>query len=139
MINRGTFGLDTSPCDRLKINSLVGNKKARTRVLTDNELRELWLATETISYPAGPLVQMLMLTGCRLREVSDARWSEFDDKLWTIPAARFKSDAQHIIPLTPDMRTLLASLPRWQSGDCLFSAHKGKRPDEGLLLRPQVA
>ena len=48
---------------------------------------------------------MLMLTGARLSEVSDARWSEFDfaERLWTVPAERFKLGEQHIVPLTDDM------------------------------------
>src|SRR6187200_637191 len=54
-INRGTYGLETSPCDRLKPSALIGPKQARQRILNDDELRAVWHATEIIGYPFGPL------------------------------------------------------------------------------------
>jgi hypothetical protein len=41
-INRGIYGLETSPCDRLKPAQLIGAKKTRERVLNDAELRAFW-------------------------------------------------------------------------------------------------
>lgn len=38
-IARGLYGLETSPCDRLKPADLIGRKEARSRVLDDKELR----------------------------------------------------------------------------------------------------
>jgi integrase len=45
---------------------------------------------------------MLLVTGQRLREVANAKWSEFDldSKLWTVPASRMKGDAAHEVPLS---------------------------------------
>ena len=76
-INRGTYGLETSPCDRIKPASLIGAKQPRQRTLSDAELRALWQASETIGYPFGPLYRLLLLTGARKSEVAGARWSEF--------------------------------------------------------------
>ena len=45
-INRGAYGLETSPCDRLKPASLIGAKQPRQRTLSDAELRALWQASE---------------------------------------------------------------------------------------------
>jgi integrase len=91
--------------------------------LNDNEIRAFWYATERLGYPLGPLFQMLLLTGGRKSEVSDARWVEFDFaiKLWTVPAERFKSDTVHVVPLTTDIIQLLGSLPRFKDHDYLFS------------------
>jgi integrase len=104
-INRGVYGLEASPCDRVKPSQLIAVRKPRQRVLNDDEIRAFWRATEELGYPLGPLFQMLLLTGGRKSEVADARWAEFDfaAKLWTIPAERFKSDTVHVVPLTADM------------------------------------
>jgi integrase len=119
-----------SPCDRIKAKDLIGEKHHRQRVLKDEELRAVWKATDTLGYPWGYFYKLLLLTGCRKTEASDARWGEFDFKarLWTIPPERFKSDRVHLIPLSPDAATLLADMPRWTEGDFLFSTNQGRIP-----------
>ena len=72
-IARGTYGLESSPCDRMRPKEIIGARKARTRVLNDDELRALWKAIEGLGYPYGPLFQMLALTGQRKSEVAEAR------------------------------------------------------------------
>lgn len=133
-IDRGIYGLETSPCDRLKPARLIGPKKPRQRVLNDTELRAYMRAAKQLGYPFGPLFEMIALTGQRLSEVSDAQWCEFDLKArsWTVPPERFKSDSAHIVPLTDDMITLLESLPRFRHGDFLFSTTFGERPVGGF-------
>ena len=71
-----------------------------------------------------------MLTGARRSEVAEARWSEFDlqKKLWTIPAERMKAEAAHVVPLSDDAVAILSALPRFKSGDCLFSTSYGRIP-----------
>jgi integrase len=62
----------------------------------------------------GPkALEFIVLTACRTSEVLKARWSEidFEKKTWTIPAERMKGRKKHLIPLTPRMLKLLASLP----------------------------
>jgi integrase len=133
-IQRDVYGLQSSPCDRVKPTELVGVKTVRTRVLTDKELQALWAAADTLGYPFGPATKMLMLTGARLNEVMGARWSEFSDddddekRLWTIPAARFKMNAQHFVPVTDELAALLETIPRWTQGDHLFSSTSGAKP-----------
>jgi integrase len=106
-------------------------------VLTDDEIRAFWRATDRLGYPYGPLFRMLLLTGQRRTEVADARWPEFnfDAKLWTVPPERFKSNSTHIVPLTADVLGLLCALPRFKSGDYLFSASFGKAPSDDFFRR----
>jgi hypothetical protein len=61
-ISRGVYGLENSPCDRMRPKEIIGAKKARTRVLNEDELRALWKASEAMGYPYGALFQMLALT-----------------------------------------------------------------------------
>ena len=129
-ISQQTYGLQTSPCDRLKPRALIGEKKARTRMLNDDEVRALWLATEKLGYPYGPLFKLLLITGQRKSEVAEARWSEIDlaKKVWVIPASRMKADAAHVVPLSGAAITVLETLPRFERGDYLFSAAFGTKP-----------
>ena len=133
-INRGVYGLEQSPCDRLRPSALIGRRVPRDKVLTDDEIRAVWHATETLGYPYGPLVRLLMLTGQREFDVANAKRSEFDlsNNLWNIPGERFKSEAPQRVPLTDDSTALLAGLPKGTSGDFLFSFCGGKRPVNGF-------
>jgi integrase len=133
-IARGVYGLDRSPCDRLKPAAVIGAKKARTRILNDAELRALWIAAGSLGYPYGPLFRLLALTGQRKSEVAEARWSEFDlaKKLWTIPPERMKADAPHVVPLSDPAIEILKSLPRFEKADHLFSTSYGVKPVNGF-------
>jgi integrase len=124
-INRGIYGLETSPCDRLRPIQLIGPKRSRERVLDDTELRALWQATD--HYPYGLLTRMLLLTGGRLNELARARWSEVDfvRRTLTVPPERFKANSVHVIPLSDDAIVLLQALPR--RGDFIFTS-SGARP-----------
>ncbi|WP_420102160.1 tyrosine-type recombinase/integrase [Bosea sp. (in: a-proteobacteria)] len=99
-----------NPCDGIAKQP----EKSRDRVLTRVELADIWAAAEDMAYPFGRIVQMLMLTGQRLREVAEAEWTEFDlaGAAWTIPPDRAKNDERHVVPLSPAVLSLLADLPR---------------------------
>ncbi len=129
-IDQHVYGIEISPCDRLKPKAIIGEKKPRSRVLTDDEVRALWRTSKRLPYPYGELLRMLLLTGQRHQEVCGARWREIDfqAKVWTIPSERFKSDAEHRVPLTDDVLALLGELPRFRKGDHLFSTTFGVQP-----------
>jgi integrase len=133
-IGTDDHGLQFNPCDRLSASDLIGQREARDRILSDSELRALWKATERLNYPVGPLYRLLALTGLRLGEVCGAHWSEFnlDGKVWTIPAARMKKTKAgakpFMVPLTEAMLDVLNGLPRFDTGQFLFSFDVGKRP-----------
>jgi integrase len=78
----------------------------RQRVLSDWELLRAWEAAHDLGHPHGTAIQMLILTGQRLKEVCDAVWEEIDlhDNLWTLPAKRTKNKRTHMLPITEFMR-----------------------------------
>ena len=139
-IARGVYGLERSPCDRLRPKQVIGVKKARQRTLTGPEIWALWEATESIGYPYGPLFRLLLITGQRKSEVAEARWSEFDlDKReWTIPAKRMKAEAAHMVPLSDEAMKLLTGLPRFNRGDCLFSTTFGIKAVNGFSKAKEI-
>ena len=130
-LDRDVYGLTTSPCDRVKPGRVIGKKKARTRVLTDDEIRAYWRAAAKLHYPWEQFYKIAMLTGQRRAEIAEAKWSEFDlkQKLWTIPAERFKSDSTQLVPLSDSVVSILATIPRW--GEYLFTT-TGDKPIAGF-------
>jgi hypothetical protein len=59
-VDQHAYGLERSPADPLRGDKLCGRKVRRKRVLSDDELREVWSAAEETEYPYGPLIQMLI-------------------------------------------------------------------------------
>jgi integrase len=105
-------------------------ERARTRVLTDDEIRALWAASARARGLYGHLVRFLLLTASRRDEAALAPWTELDDEgVWTIPADRFKSGHQHVVPLPEAAREIIGGLTRL--GPLVF-ANAGYRPMGGL-------
>jgi integrase len=131
----GEFPMVTvNPFDRLRAQTLVGSKVTRDRVLSEAELKAVWQATADHTI-YNRIVRLLLLTGCRLREVSNLKWSEidFDKGLIVIDGARMKTGIAHVVPITPLARELLESLPRFV-GPYTFSARAGHSPFAGLQV-----
>jgi integrase len=124
----------------------------RQRVLDDDELGVFWRATGKLGYPMGDVYRLLLLTGCRVNEVAKAKWRELNPNLrrairegtWravpaenrvlTIPAERFKSNAAHVVPLSDDALEIIARLPRWSGSadDYLFTTTGGRKAVNGM-------
>ena len=106
--------IETNPAAAVRKPS---KEQSRSRALTDDELREVWLASEKLGWPFGPFVRALVLTGQRRNEVAGMTWPEIDvsNQQWVIPAARTKNGKEHIVPLSPSMRVLLDKSPRFAS------------------------
>jgi integrase len=85
----------------------------RSRVLDDQELVAVWNALpERGDY--RDIVRLLILTGQRLREISELRWSEIalNEATITLPSSRTKNHKQHIIPLSEPALAILTGRER---------------------------
>ncbi|MET4036512.1 integrase [Bradyrhizobium sp. JR7.2] len=131
-LDQHTFGLDRSPCDRLKPNKLIGDVPKRNRRLSDAELFAFWRATGRMKYPVGPVYRMLALTGLRLNEAAGLSWPEVQGDVIIIPPSRMKAKDgkahEHLVPITAAIQEVIGSLPRIKGGKYLFSLSGGKRP-----------
>ncbi|HSR76383.1 MAG TPA: integrase arm-type DNA-binding domain-containing protein [Xanthobacteraceae bacterium] len=72
-------------------------ERARERTLTDDEIRAVWAASDGVF---GHYVQFLLLTATRRNEAARITSGEVRDGIWTIPAARMKGKAEHVVPLS---------------------------------------
>jgi integrase len=106
---------------------------SRDRVLSVNELRRCWEAANREEWPFGQFLKVLMLTAQRRGEVAEMKWSEidFDAATWTILATRAKNGTTHLVPLSPVVLQVLATVPRLESCDLVFTT-TGRSPISGF-------
>jgi integrase len=104
-------------------------ERARTRVLTDDELRAVWATAEKPG-PFSALVRFILLTAARRNEAARMTWSEVDKHGdWVISAERYKTKTELVLPLSRAAQSLLAEVPRL--GKFVFS-HNGNRSITGF-------
>jgi integrase len=113
----------------LDVNTVLATNRAeevaRARVLSVDELREIWNALLDDHY--GAIVKLLALTGQRRDEIGGLRWSEvdFDRNVIVLPPARTKNKREHEIPMSETVRELLESRDRQDGRDLIFGYSKG--------------
>ena len=99
--------LQHSPLEGLELPS---KWKPRERVLTDDELRAVWKATEKAT-PFNDILRLCVLTGQRRGELSSVQpeWLEHD--ILTIPAHSTKNKRKHSLPCAKQSIELLKHAP----------------------------
>ena len=113
--------------DIVDVNPFAGIEKPseenkRDRILSDVEIRTLWLGLDGARMPAAArlALRLLLTTAQRRSEVVGATWREFDldsDKpIWTIGGERTKNGKTHTVPLSAQAVALLTEI-RKHSGD----------------------
>jgi integrase len=103
---------------------------ARTRILTDTELKAVWKTADG-SGVFGSLIQFLLLTAVRRSEAAEMIRAEVAGSLWTIPAERMKAGLDHLVPLSAVAVAILDRLP----GAPFPFTMSGDRPMGGLWTR----
>lgn len=91
----------------------------RNRHLSRNETRLMWVASKVLGWPFGPIYQLLLVTGMRLREVAEGRWSEIDleEKRWLLPGERTKNGEPHFVHLSPPAVAIIKEMPHIKCED----------------------
>jgi len=122
--------LEVSPALSIKANT---GEISRDRVLDVGELLSLWTIEGKLNYPWGAILKLLMLTGARLKEVSEVTWDEIslEEQIWSIPSSRTKNSRPHQIHLSTQAIQILRSLPSVKDQSFLFSTN-GVRPVSGF-------
>jgi integrase len=122
-------------------------ERARTRVLSDDEIRIIWSVLGEAS-TFGALLKTLLLTAQRRDEVANMSWNEIStDGIWTIPAERYKTKRPNFVPLSTKSLAIIEAQPRIEKCDYVFPSlvktpftgfGKGKaKLDKSVLLEMQ--
>jgi integrase len=99
----------------------------RSRVLSDDEIRKVWHAADTLPGPFGRYVRFLLLTATRRNEAAGIRRSELvNEATWVIPGSRCKGKRDVLIPLSAAARQILRIMPIVGEGDLVFT-NDGRR------------
>ncbi|MGD2131621.1 MAG: tyrosine-type recombinase/integrase [Maricaulaceae bacterium] len=123
-VDRGLLG--RSPAEGVRPPAL---ERPEDRVLSDDELVQVWRAAEMYSYPYGAIVQLLILTGQYRDEVVRMRWTDLDRgrSTWMIPPERNKSGRPHPVALTAPAWKLIEKLePMGPSSSLLKQIFKAR-------------
>jgi integrase len=98
---------------------------ARERVLTNSEMVKFWKGTDRVSGPFRAVLQLLLLTGCRLNEIAELRWDEVseDGAALNLPGTRTKNHRPHTVPLAPLARGIVAGAPRIDGCTFVFTSN----------------
>jgi integrase len=115
---------------RVRMNPCLGVARpkpppARDRVLTADEIVKFWRAASAERAEVEGVLKLLLITGCRLREVAEMCRAELSDDgaTWTIPGERTKNHRVHVVPLPPLARAILAEAGG--DGDLVFATSNG--------------
>jgi integrase len=105
--------------------------RARTRVLSDEEIRLIWPSLNEVG-TFRALVKMLLLTAQRRDEVARMSRKEIsEDGIWTIPAERYKTKRPNHVPLSKAALDLIAAQPKIDDCDFVFPSRE-KTPYSGF-------
>jgi integrase len=118
--------IETSPAVRLP---RYGEDRARERVLSADEIKQLWPAYDVLGYPFGGLYKMMLCTAQRRGEVASMKWSQIGPDGWRLPAANAKTKVGHLVPLSSLAREILESVPK--IGEYVFRSDRGDAPLQG--------
>jgi integrase len=108
-----------SPCAGVET---PAKENSRERVLTNEEIAALWIASDQVGDTFGPFVKLLLLTGQRRSEVAGMCRSEIDvdARTWMLPSERTKNGAMHTVPLSPQAWAIIEAA-RVGNGDHVLS------------------
>jgi integrase len=109
-------------------------ERARTRVLSDEELRRIWTTAESYQHKQfGAYIQFLLLAAARRNEAAGFQRSELQDgdTNWIIPGTRYKTKVDTLIPLSAAAQAIIAAQP---AGEYPFG-FKGARPLTNSAVR----
>jgi integrase len=103
-------------------------ENARSRILSDDEIRAVWSLEPTTGLPSQYLdvIKLALLTAQRREKVASMRWDDVSiDGVWNIPAeAREKNNAGELV--LPELAAeIIKRQPRFASNPYVFAGRNG--------------
>jgi integrase len=122
--------IDPSPIENM-VGAPIG--KARSRVLTPEELRAVYRAAHAGGSHFHRIVALLVLTGQRRGEISRLEWSWITGDTIEFPAMLAKNHRAWTIPTGPEALALISSIERIKSCPYVFPAVR-QRTDQTTVF-----
>jgi intergrase/recombinase len=115
---------------------LKPRESMRQRVLSDDEIRDVWAALNHVHPAYAAVLRGLLYSGARLTEIGSLAYNEITSEAIIIPGERVKSGAAHAIPLTPALRNVIDSRrenekPKKDARYVFWGRKNGKKPFQG--------
>ena len=121
--------------ERVEQNPCVGIERfvetSSDRVLSEDEVRRVWLALEAQPDPVAARFRLMMLTAQRSGEIRNMRWQDvdLDGGWWTIPAEFSKNRLSHRVPQSSLVREILEGMKKLTfGGTWVFPSPVGSGP-----------
>jgi integrase len=114
---------------------------AKERVLSDDEIRRFWQATEGAPLAFRDTLRLILLTGQRPGECAGIRAEEVELRagLWTIPADRTKNKIEHTVPLVGQALAIVIRLAETRKTGRLIVTPRGKELTSQNLAKAMEA
>jgi integrase len=77
------------------------------RALPWSDLPEFYRQLDQRGCVSARALQFIILTACRSREVREAKWTELQAEVWTVPQDRTKMRRPHRVPLSNEARRII--------------------------------
>ncbi len=115
--------LEHNPCQGLP---KPAGENSGDRVLTEDEIRAVWVAWEAETPLTAAVFKLRLLTAQRGAEVLAMRWDQIADGAWTIPAHVAKNGMAHRVPLVTEVVALLEAVrPLGNGSEWVFPHARG--------------
>ena len=128
---KSVHGASVNPADHVQ---LFVTNNAKERYLTQDETERLLTAMqESDNKQLKYIVPLMLMFGCRKRELLDAQWTDFDlaRRNWRIPMS--KNGKPRNIPISVKALELLEKLPRWPGCTYVVPNPTTKKPFANLF------
>src|SRR5262245_54927513 len=94
--------------------------QARSRILSDDEIRKLWkLAPEHGTF--GAVIQIALLTAQRRDKIVSMKWSDIDDGVWTVPTDKREKGNIGSVALPRMALDIINAQPQFVSNEFVFA------------------
>jgi integrase len=117
--------LKENPVRRLSEVKAWNKLDRRQGVIKTHELHAWYQAVKKLQYQSSKdLLVFLLFTGLRRNEAANLKWADIDYDGKTIFVKDTKNRLPHMLPMTPQLRTLLKSRPQGTSDDLIFPSKR---------------
>lgn len=121
--------LENSPADHIK---KPYSEKPRDRVLSDEEIKAIWNASEHLTKPYRAWLKLSLLCGQREMETASMRWSKIEGDLWYLSSNDTKNKRENVLPLSRQARNLVEALEITENDFLFTSGRIGDKPINGF-------